>query len=172
MNLPARENWKPTTKETSVPIDSIAEKPSFRDAFAKRRCLIPANGFYEWRKDPKPRQPYVIRLKGGELFAFAGLWEGWRDKDGGAWVRTCTIITTTPNDLMAPIHHRMPVIVDPKDYAMWLGEQEATQEELLALLKPFPAEKMEAFPVGPAVNNVRQDEPSLLEPLEAAVTRQ
>lgn len=146
--------------------EGIAEKPAFRDAFLRRRCLIPSNGFYEWRKDAKPKQPYLVALKDEEIFAFAGLWENWRDKEhGGEWVRTCTIVTARANEVVAPIHSRMPVILDPQDYATWLGETGADHDELLGLLKPFPAERAEAYPVGPAVNSVRNDDPSLLEPV-------
>ncbi len=144
--------------------DGVATKPSFRDAFRKRRCLIPSDAFYEWAKNTKPKQPYAIRLKGRELFALAGLWEGWRNVEGD-WLRTFTIITTDANELVAPIHNRMPVILDPSNYAVWLGEVLADDGQLLALLKPFPASKMEAHRVGLGVNRVANDDASLLEPV-------
>lgn len=144
--------------------ESIDTKPSFRDAFERRRCIVPAEGFYEWKKTGAGTQPYLIRMKGGELFGFAGLWENWKD-ERGEWLRSATIITTTPNELCAPIHDRMPVILDPADYARWLGEEEAGLEELKALLRPAPAALMEAFPVGAAVGSVKNNAPSLIEPV-------
>jgi putative SOS response-associated peptidase YedK len=148
--------------------ESLADKPAFRDAFRRRRCLIPADGFFEWRKDTKPKQPYLIRLKGGEIFAFAGLWENWRDPQTHAWVRTCTIITTDANGLVAPIHNRMPAIIGPADYGRWLGDEPADDAALHALLAPYPPDLMEAFPVGLAINKVTNDTPDLLTPLETA----
>ena len=129
--------------------ESVAAKPSFREAFVKRRCLIPATAFYEGRKDTHPKQVYAIRLPDRELFAMAGLWEDWRTPEG-AWLRSFAIVTTAANPLLAPIHDRMPVIVAPEDYAAWLGEQATTPETLRALLRPFPAERMTAAPVGAA----------------------
>lgn len=150
--------------------ESIAEKPAFRDAFRRRRCLIPADGFFEWRKDTRPKQPYFIRMKDGDLFAFAGLWENWRAPEGTRpeserWVRTFTIITTGANALVHPIHDRMPAIIAPANYGKWLGDEAATPSELHAMLTPFPAGEMEAYPVGHAVNDVHHDDASLLEPL-------
>jgi putative SOS response-associated peptidase YedK len=148
--------------------ETAAEKPAFREAFKSRRCLIPADGFYEWKKlDPKTKQPYAIVMKDRSLFGFAGLWERWKDKASGEVVRSFTIITTTPNEVCAPIHDRMPVIVDPANYGKWLGEESVDPVRLLSLLKPFPAEQMEAYPVGTAVGNVRNDEPGLLTPIAA-----
>jgi putative SOS response-associated peptidase YedK len=145
--------------------ESIAEKPAFRDAFRRRRCLVPADGFFEWHKDTKPKQPFLARLQGGAPFGFAGLWENWHDPASGAWIRTFTIITTDANERLAPIHNRMPVIIAPENYARWLGEEAAEAEELHAMLKPFPSDRMEAYPVGRAVNDVRNDDASLLEPV-------
>jgi putative SOS response-associated peptidase YedK len=120
--------------------ESVAEKPAFRDAFKSRRCLIPADGFYEWQKlNPKTKQPYAIVMKDRSLFGFAGLWERWKDKASGEVGRSFTIITTTPNEVCAPIHDRMPVIVDPANYGKWLGEEPTDPVRLLSLLKPFPA---------------------------------
>jgi putative SOS response-associated peptidase YedK len=148
--------------------ESVAEKPAFREAFKSRRCLIPADGFYEWKKlDPKTKQPYAIVMKDRSLFGFAGLWERWKDKGSGEVVRSFTIITTTPNEVCAPIHDRMPVIVDPLNYGKWLGEEPVDPARLLSLLRPFPAEPMEAYPVSTAVGNVRNDEAGLLMPIAA-----
>ena len=146
--------------------ETIAEKPAFREAFKKRRCIIPADGFYEWQKlDAKQKQPYAILMRDRGVFGFAGVWEKWTDKASGEIVRSCTIITTEPNALCAPIHNRMPVILDPKDYAAWLGEEPATPAAIRALLKPFQPSRMEAFKIGPRIGNVKYDEPSLIEPI-------
>ena len=149
--------------------ETVAKLPTFRDAFAKRRCLIPADGFFEWRKDGKTKTPYAIVPKGVPCFAFAGLWEAWRDgaHEGSEWLRTCTIVTGKPNEVAAPIHDRMPVILEPEAWAKWLGEEPAVALELLALLRPYPAEKMRAYPISNRVNSVRNDDPGLIEPMQA-----
>jgi putative SOS response-associated peptidase YedK len=148
--------------------ETVAEKPAFREAFKSRRCLIPADGFYEWAKlDAKTKQPYAIVMKDRSLFGFAGMWERWTDKASGEVVRSFTIITTTPNDVCAPIHDRMPVIIEPANYGRWLGEEPADPMRVLMMLKPFPAEQMEAYPVGAAVGNVKNDEAALLTPIAA-----
>jgi putative SOS response-associated peptidase YedK len=138
------------------------EKPSFTEAFAHRRCLIPATGFYEWQKiDPKRRQPWLIRLASGQVFAFAGLWE---PPVAPATTPTCTILTTEPNEVARPIHDRMPVILDPADYARWLDPAVTIPAEVRPLLRPFPAAAMTAFPVTTAVNNPVFDDPACLVP--------
>ncbi len=151
--------------------ETLATTRAFRDAFRARRCLIPASGFYEWRKDGKTKTPYAVLPKDEPLFAFAGLWENWRDRSAPSetapWIRTCTIVTCDANDLLQPIHERMPVILDRGDWARWLGEEPATPETLLALLKPFPAERLRVYPVAPRVNSVKNDDPSLIDPLMA-----
>ncbi len=153
--------------------DGLATTPAFRDAFARRRCLIPASGFYEWRKDGKTKTPYAIVPVDAPLFAFAGLWENWRDpstraQDGDApWIRTCAIVTGDANELLAPIHERMPVILPRAAWAKWLGEEPAEPTELQALLKPYPAEHMRVYPIGTRVNSVKNDDPSLLDPMMA-----
>ena len=145
--------------------ETIATNNIFKDAFARRRCLVPNDGFYEWKKlAPKQTQPYAILPKEGEIFAFAGLWERWKNPADGSIVRSFTIVTGKPNELCAPIHDRMPVILPREAWPLWLGESEASQEALLALLQPCPAERMRVYPIGPRVGNVRNDEPSLLEP--------
>jgi putative SOS response-associated peptidase YedK len=146
--------------------ETIATKPAFREAFKKRRCVIPADSFYEWQATgAKRKQPYVIQMKDRSVFGFAGLWERWTDKASGEVVRSCTIVTTEPNALCAPIHNRMPAILEPEDYSRWLGEQPASNDELQSMLKPFPAEHMECFRIGPRIGNVKFDEPSLIEPV-------
>jgi putative SOS response-associated peptidase YedK len=141
--------------------ETIAEKPSFRRAFKVRRCLILADGFYEWKKTDGGKQPYHVKMEDGSLFAFAGLWETWQN---GEEIRSCTIITTDANDLMSDIHHRMPVILHPEDYAMWLDHDFEEKEVLTTLLKPYPADVMEAYPVSRRVNKPSNNEPSVLEP--------
>jgi putative SOS response-associated peptidase YedK len=136
--------------------ETVATAPAFRDAFKLRRCLVPADGFYEWQKtDGKTKQPYRFTMADGAPFAFAGLWERWKEPASGETVRSFIIITTTPNTLCAPVHNRMPVILDPEDYPAWLGETPATGDALRALLRPFPAERMAAHTIGPAIGNVR-----------------
>lgn len=142
-------------------VEGIGSKPAFRDAFLRRRCLIPANGFYEWKKDGRDRQPRLIRLKGGGLFAFAALWEVWRDPDGRG-IHSCTIVTGPANDLVAGLHDRMPVILAPDDAGRWL---EADPGEALALLRPCPASWLEAFPVSRRVGSPANDDPDLIRPI-------
>ena len=144
--------------------ETVAEKPSFRSAIKRRRCLIPASGFYEWQKTgARRKQPYFIRPRDGGLFAFAGLWEEWHDPRGEV-VETCTILTTEANDLMRPLHDRMPVILDPTSDARWL-DAGADAASLHALLVPYHSEKMEAFPVNPWVSNPKHEGPRCLETL-------
>jgi putative SOS response-associated peptidase YedK len=147
--------------------EGIETKPTFREAFAQRRCLIPVSGFYEWRRSGPGKTPYVILPKDGGLFFLAGLWERWRDPTTGEILRSCTIITCPPNPAIAPIHDRMPVIPAPDTWRRWLGEIPARQDELLALLRPCPADAFRIEPVGTRVNNVRNDDPSLIDPMRA-----
>jgi putative SOS response-associated peptidase YedK len=121
--------------------ETIAEKPSFRDAFKKRRCLIVADGFYEWQRQEKGKKPFYISLKSGEPFGFAGLYETWMSPDN-LTVKTCTIITTEPNELIKPIHDRMPVIIPKDREKIWIDTGIQDKEELKAILKPYPAEEM------------------------------
>ena len=144
--------------------ETAAELPMFRDAFRRRRCLVPADGFYEWKQDGGRKQPVYIRLKDGEPFAIAGLWEHWEGQDGQV-VESCTLLTTEPNDLLAPIHNRMPVILDPEDYEQWLDPDLQQADRLNPLLQPFSAEQMTAYPVNLRVNNPKHDDPLCLEPI-------
>jgi putative SOS response-associated peptidase YedK len=140
------------------------EKAAFAEAFARRRCLVPATGFYEWQKlEPRRRQPWLFRLAAPGPFAFAGLWEPAASFAGAK--PSCTILTTEPNDVTRPIHDRMPVILDPRDYGLWLDPMLANLAELRALLRPFPAAAMAAYPVSPRVNNPAFDDPLCLEPV-------
>ncbi len=143
--------------------ESLAEKAPFRSAFQRRRCLIPADGFFEWRKRHGKREPYCVRLRDGDLFAFAGLWDQWQSPDGEL-VESCTIVTTGANDLVRPLHDRMPVIVDPRDYERWLDRRIQDPAKLREILKPYPSERMIAYPVSAAVNNPRNDDAQCVEP--------
>ena len=142
--------------------ESVTEKPSFRAAFKRRRCLIPADGFYEWRRLGEGKQPYFIRAREGRPFALAGLWERWHTSDGSA-IESCTILTTTPNELVERLHNRMPVVIAPEDYESWL-DPGTRPEEGLHLLRPYPAEKMSAYPVSSFVNNPRNEGPQCIAP--------
>jgi len=147
--------------------ETVAEKPAFRAAFRRRRCLIPASGFYEWQKPARgPKQPFWIAAADGGLLTFAGLWETWLSPDGGE-LQTCTIITTAANDSLAPIHHRMPVILAPDDFGAWLDVRDETDTAAAsALLRPASPEVTTAWPVSTQVNNVRNDDARLIEPAE------
>src|ERR671916_737722 len=142
--------------------ETAAEKPSFRRAFRERRCLIPADGFYEWQRTNGAKQPYYIRMKEERPFAFAGLWESWKDGSGPE-IRSCTILTTKPNALTAEIHDRMPVILPPGSYDVWL-DSEAEKDELYGLLAPYPEDEMEAYPVSRFVNSPSNNDPRCIEP--------
>ena len=138
--------------------ETVADTAAFREAYAKRRCLIVADGFYEWRRDGKQKQPFRFVLADGGPFAFAGLWSRWRDP-AGETIESCTIITTAANAVVAPIHARMPVILAPDNYARWLDPA----NDARPLLRPFPAEALTAYPVSPRVNAVRNDDAGLIE---------
>ncbi len=160
-------SWSKDTKMSSRMInargETVAEKPSFRAAFKRRRCLIPASGFYEWQKTSDGKQPTFIHPADGVYFGLAGLWETWHAPDGGE-IDSCTIITTTPNELMAPIHNRMPVIIDPADYDAWLQPEEKPNVGL-HLIRPFSAETMDAYPISTLVNKPSNDHPAILDPI-------
>jgi putative SOS response-associated peptidase YedK len=144
--------------------ETVAEKPSFRDAYRRRRCLIPADGFYEWQKrSGGAKQPYLITLEDQQPIAFAGLWERWDKASDGGPVHTCAIITTEANDLLRPIHGRMPVILDAANHDAWLN---ADGDEVTSLLRPYPSDGMRAGPVGAYVNRAANDDPKCLEPGE------
>jgi putative SOS response-associated peptidase YedK len=145
--------------------EEAASKPAYREALKKRRCLVPADAFYEWQRiDKKTRHPFAFALRSGEPYAMAGLWERWQPSEG-APLETFTILTTDPNELMEPVHNRMPVILEPRDYECWLdaGEPGVEARPPVELLRPFPAEKMIAWPVSDRVGNVRNNDPQLLE---------
>lgn len=144
--------------------ETVAGKPAFRQAFKRRRCLVVADGFYEWKKTDGKKQPYFIRLKDDQPFGFAGLWEHWGPEAEG--IESCTIITTEPNELMKPIHNRMPVIVQPDDHDRWLAPDFDDGEALQQILRSYPADLMEAYPVSTLVNNPRNEAADCIERLE------
>jgi putative SOS response-associated peptidase YedK len=147
--------------------ESLAEKPSFRNAYRRRRCLILSDGFYEWKQVPesKTKQPFYICMKDGLPFAFAGLWEIWVSPDGSE-IRSCTIITAQPNELVATIHNRMPVILAAEAYDLWLAPGEKAVDQLEKLLVPYPENEMQAFPVSRMVNSPQADTPELIKPIQ------
>jgi putative SOS response-associated peptidase YedK len=142
--------------------ETAADKPAFRQAVRRRRCLIPASGFYEWSRRGGAKQPWFIHLSGSRAFAFAGLWERWRPAEGDP-VDSCTILTTSPNPLVAELHDRMPVILPRERYDEWLSAEELTSERLSALLTAYPADEMAAYPVSPHVNSPANDDPACIE---------
>ena len=156
---------KPGGDRTVAPInaraETLLEKPMFRPLVRGKRCLVPANGFYEWRREGSRKQPYLVRLRQGELFALAGLYDELPDEEGGSY----TIVTTAPNALVAPLHDRMPAILRPEDEDDWLDRGLTDPEAAKALLRPYPPEAMELVPVSPAVNDVRNDGEELVAPI-------
>jgi putative SOS response-associated peptidase YedK len=137
--------------------ETAATKPAFRDPMKFRRCLIPADGFYEWARNGASKQPYCFEVNEGELFAFAGIWDGWRDSNGN-WVKTCSILTTTPNAVTSAVHDRMPVILHPDDYDLWLDPGMNDVQAVSDLLKPYDARLMRCYPVSMRVNHVENDD--------------
>ena len=146
--------------------ETVAEKPSFRRALARRRCLVLSDGFFEWRKHGGKKTPVRVVLKSGDPFAFAGLWETWRPR-GGEAIRSCTIITTEPNSFMEPIHNRMPVILSRDAESAWLDRGIEDADLLAGLLAPYPSEEMAAYQVSTLVNSPRNDLPACIAPLES-----
>ena len=149
-------------------VETVAEKPAFRDAFRQRRCLVPADGFYEWAaRAGGARQPMHVALPGRRCFAIAGLWESWRDPEG-VRIESCTLLTTDANPKLRALHDRMPVILDPADYASWLDPRPADDATLIRLARGAPAEGLELRAVSRRVNDVRFDDAACLEPANGA----
>jgi putative SOS response-associated peptidase YedK len=167
----ADPSWAKDTKIASnlnnARADTVATKPAFRAALKRKRCLIPVDGFYEWKAIPgqKTKQPYLICVRDVSAFAFAGLWEHWTNPEG-VRVDSCSIITTDANELMQQVHHRMPVIVDPADYGRWLDRDQQDPKGVVDLLKPFPAERMQLVALSTLVNSSRNEKPECVEPLK------
>jgi putative SOS response-associated peptidase YedK len=147
--------------------ETVATTPSFREPFKSQRCLIPADGFYEWKREGKTKQPYCFEVNGGELFAFAGLWDKWINLQGEV-IESCTILTTTPNTLLADFHDRMPVILSPDNYDLWLGPAFRNTASVSEVLLPFDSAMMRCYPVSTRVNQVQNDDPDCAKPVDRA----
>jgi putative SOS response-associated peptidase YedK len=155
------------TSTINAKSETAATKPAFRDPLKFRRCLIPADGFYEWAKTAKGKQPYCFEVNNGKLFAFAGVWDRWKDPNGN-WINTCSILTTTPNAVTASVHDRMPVILDSDSYDLWLDPGMTKVEAVSDLLKPCDAERMRCYPVSTRINHVANDDEECSRPAEFA----
>lgn len=164
-------NWAKDTSGAAKMINARSEtaatKPAFRDPLRFRRCLIPADGFYEWKRNGGSKQPYCFEVNDGGLFAFAGLWDGWKNAEG-QWVRTCSILTTIPNTLTSAVHDRMPVLLDRESYDLWLDPSMTSVQVVSELLKPFDAQSMRCYPVSTRVNRVKNDDEECSRPVEIA----
>jgi putative SOS response-associated peptidase YedK len=164
-------NWCDDPKGGRKPInakcETVRDLPAFREAYRGRRCIVPVDGFFEWKaiKGRKAKQPYAIAMKDGAPFGLAGIWENWKEPASGDWIRTFAIITTDANELVAEIHDRMPVILAPADYALWLGEEDDPH----GLMRSFPAPLMRMWPISPRVNKPENDDAAIVEPIEAAI---
>jgi len=162
-------HWVKDIKATHRPInaraESLVEKPTFRSLLRTRRCLVPASGFFEWKPDQGRKVPFYIHVKEDPVFALAGLYDIWQNP-AGTTLQTYTIITTAPNDLLAPIHNRMPVILRQEDEIRWLSHDALTTEEMHRILAPYPAEGMEAYPVSERVNSTVADDRQVIEPVK------
>jgi putative SOS response-associated peptidase YedK len=146
--------------------ETVTEKPSFREAFARRRCLVPVDGFFEWSRRGDRKRPFYFPMRDGEPFAIAGPWERWEGEGGP--LETCTLLTTSANELLAPYHDRMPVILRPEDYDVWLGAAGGGADRLTSLLCPYPHEEMTAYAVSPLVNSPSNDSQRCVEPITGA----
>jgi putative SOS response-associated peptidase YedK len=164
-------SWAKDTSGAAGMINTRSEtagtKPAFRDALKSRRCLIPADGFYEWKRDGKTKRPFCFEVDQGQLFAFAGLWDRWKGPTGN-WIKTCSILTTIPNAVTTPIHDRMPVILDPDNYELWLDPGMTKVEAVSDLLKPCEARLLRCYPVNTRINHVANDDEECCQPVEIA----
>jgi putative SOS response-associated peptidase YedK len=151
-------------KPINAKCETVRTLPTFRDAYRRRRCLLPVDGFFEWRaiKGQKAKQPFAIAMKDGSPFGLGGLWENWKDPASGEWIRTFAIIMTDANELVAEIHDRMPLIIPPGDYARWLSDEADPAD----LMRRFPAEPMRIWPISTRVNKPENDDPSIVEPIK------
>jgi putative SOS response-associated peptidase YedK len=145
--------------------ETAVSKPAFRDPIKFRRCLIPADGFYEWRRTGSSKQPYCFEVNNGEMFAFAGLWDGWKDANG-QWIKSCSILTTVANGLTLQVHDRMPVILRREDHAVWLDPRVTNIDAICELLKPYDASQMRCYPVSSRINVVANDDQACAAPVE------
>ena len=154
-------------KTINARAETVADKPAFRDAFVSRRCLLPADGFFEWSRRGKEKQPFHFGMQDDSLFAFAGLWDRWKDPSGTV-IESCTILTTTPNSLLVDVHDRMPVILRPDNYDLWLDPGFKDVKALAEVLAPFDAAKMRSFPVSTRINAVANDDPDCVVPWQSS----
>lgn len=153
------------TSTINAKSETAATKPAFRDPLKFRRCLIPADGFYEWQRTGNGKQPFCFEVNKGELFAFAGLWDGWKDSNG-KWVKTCSILTTTPNAVTSAVHDRMPAILEPDSYDFWLDPGVRDVAAVSELLKPYDSRAMRSYPVSKRINHVANDDQECSRPVE------
>lgn len=165
--IPSWTKGKPKLAPINAKCETAATSGMFRSAMASRRCLVPADGFYEWQGPRPAKKPFFIHRKDDQLFAFAGLWEIWRPAPDAEPVETFTILTTEPNELMKPIHNRMPVILAKEDFEKWLNKNNKASD-VSNLLKPFPADQFEAYPVSPKVNSPQNNSSDLCEPMNSS----
>jgi putative SOS response-associated peptidase YedK len=158
------EDSKGGRKPINAKCETVATLATFREAYRRRRCILPVDGFFEWRaiKGQSAKQPYAIAMKSGEPFGIAGIWENWKEPKSGEWIRTFAVITTDANELVATIHNRMPLILARDDFSRWLSEEPDPRD----LMRPFPAEPMRIWPISTRVNKPENDEPSILQPIE------
>ena len=155
------------TSTINTKSETAATKPAFRDPLKYRRCLVPADAFYEWKRNGTSKQPYCFEVNDGEIFAFAGLWDGWKNAEV-QWIKTCSILTTTPNAVTSSVHDRMPVILTPDDYDLWLDPGMQNLSATSELLKPYDAKLMRCYPVSSRVNNVGNDDEECSRPVVVA----
>jgi putative SOS response-associated peptidase YedK len=148
--------------------ETVEEKPSFRQAFKQRRCLIPADGFYEWQRTGGKKQPFFFRMRDESPFGFAGIWERWKGKDGEA-INSCTILTTQANEVLLPVHDRMPVILHGDDYELWFDEDVRKLDLVKEMLRPFPASEMVGYPISTLINSPRNQGAELVEQMAVAL---
>jgi|1186.fasta_scaffold495885_1 putative SOS response-associated peptidase YedK len=162
--IPYWSKQKPKPPPINAKAETVHKLPMFRDAYKRRRCIMPVDLFFEWKaiKGERAKQPYAIGMKDGSTFGLAGVWENWNDPSTGEWVRTFAVITTDANELVSDIHDRMPVILRPEDYDRWLGIEPDPRD----LLRPFPAGLMRMWPISTRVNSPKNDDPDLLAPVE------
>jgi putative SOS response-associated peptidase YedK len=172
------EDPKVGYKMINARAESVFTSPAFRTSIRKKRCLIPADGFYEWRQPPHPpeggrtrKQPYLIHRLDGQPLALAGIWSTWKEPESGEWLRSCAIVTTTPNQLMARLHDRMPVILPESAWDLWLDPTLDDVAELRGLLVPYVASELEAYPVSTIVNDTKNEGADLTAPIEGEVMR-
>jgi putative SOS response-associated peptidase YedK len=143
--------------------ETVQEKPAFREAFKKRRCIIPADGFYEWQKTDGQKQPFYFRMRDESPFGFAGLWERWEGKEGNQVINSCAILTTEANEVLRPVHERMPVILHASDYELWLDGDVRKLDLVKEMLRPYPASEMIGYPVSASINSPRNQGAELIE---------